>query len=63
MELCNSLRMLFRLSDGNRIPIVEIHSLVNKTIDKEYSVAKIIIGMDYAGFIQDNDDYLIELVI
>jgi len=63
MELCNSLRMLFRLSDGNHIPIIEIHSLVNKTLDKEYSVEQIIIGMDYAGFIRDNDNYLIELVI
>lgn len=63
MELCNSLRMLFRLSDGNRVPIVEIHGLVNKTLDKEYSLEQIRIGMDYAGFIRDNDDYLIELVI
>lgn len=61
MELCNHLRLLFSKDSANCIPITDLQSFINDKLDRDYTIEQIIVGMDYAGFLRLNDDYLVEI--
>lgn len=61
MELCHQLRLHFSRSDSSVMPVKEIREYVNKALKKDYTREQIIIGMDYAGFVRIEENYLVQI--
>jgi hypothetical protein len=43
------------------MPVKEIREYVNKALKKDYTREQIIIGMDYAGFVRIEENYLVQI--
>jgi hypothetical protein len=52
--------MLFK-ADAKGISIEELHHYINETLEKNYTVEQVIIGLDYAGFKREDDKYFLKL--